>query len=162
LQDDGQGDVTTIFTSPYGISSSFYTTSEDIIIFKSIKKSPNQCRCLDHGYGGVNQLISFNTVTGKTETLVSNSIVSVVKAMKDYLLVSEHHKVRSRSRHPTNYYKIDKNGVRLFLGKTLFGERFSIVSTDTTANIIHIKVRNGTNATLRKITDSPGVGLEDE
>ena len=103
------------------------------------------------------------------KTLYVHASISIVNdSLKDFVVISGiAFTPASRQRHPTYYYKIDKNLNLISLGNYMRNySRFSVISTDTINNELHIKTRKLINGhsveTFKKITSAINTGLEDE
>ena len=151
LQDDGLGNVTTVFTTPNEFRSTLKTAISGKIFFTHLAKGypePNRR----------NEFVSIDAVTGQSNVILSASNVIIYAAMKDYfLIITDDYNNRS------NYYKIDSTGQSIKLGQNLNNQYdFTIQLTDRANNEIHFTKRSGSNVSHYKITAAVGVGLEAE
>lgn len=157
LEDDGAGNITTVFTAENKVRSLNATITGKIHFIES--KRTFTGRIANY----TNWLHTLDVKTHASKVLLTKSSINIVNGeMSDFLLVNGLNRASGRRRNPTRYYKVDINSKLIYLGKSLYAHRFSIKSVDTTNNVIHLNLRNGSKLTFKKITDAPDIGLEDE
>lgn len=169
LQDDGAGNITTIYTSQYGFDSILSNAIQGKLYFVVVSNPPSTTPGNNFGRGNVEELHSFDLVTNQDDVLLTKTDVKIENGtMNGYLLVSNRHIPGGvgGAGYPRTYYKVDSNSDDIFLTEKIFGNSFWVESVDTVNNIIHVKIRTIINSTavytLKKLTDAVGVGLEDE
>jgi len=158
LEDDGAGNVTTVFTAENKIIRSLNAAITGKIHFVESKRTFT---------GGIanysNWLHTLDVKTHASKVILAKNSISITNGeMSDFLLVIGRNKRTGRPQVATNYYKVDINSKLIYLGKSLYAHRFSVKSVDTANNVIHLSLRNGSKLTFKKITDAPDIGLEDE
>lgn len=169
LQDDGAGNITTIYTSQYGFDSILSNAISGKLYFVVISNPPSTTPGNGFGSGKVEELHSFDLVTNQDDVLLTKTDVKIENStMNGYLLVSDRHIPSGvgGAGYPRTYYKVDSNSDVFFLAEKIFGNSFWVESVDTVNNIIHVKIRTIINSTavytFKKLTDAVGMGLEDE
>ena len=157
LEDDGAGNVTTVFTAENKIRSLNAAITGKIHFIETKRTFTG------HITNYSNWLHTLDVKTHATKVILAKNSISITNGeMRDFLLVSGWNKRSGRQQAAKNYYKVDINSKLIYLGKTLYAERFSVKSVDTANNVIHLSLRQASQVTFKKITDAPNIGLEDE
>ena len=156
LLDDGNDNITTLFTSYYGIQSSLMTNITPKIIFVSHEDSSGNQISEIH-------TIDINTLEVKKSLSINGEFRPIVFKMYNYSIFRT--VVPPQIHFPyIKFYKIDENGEGIFLGVNDTDNVFSIEPNgiDQHANIIHVEAGNRDNPKKWKVTRTAGVGLEEE